>query len=309
MRKFRKQKNCRFNLCTAIFAVLAWATLSYGAELIDRIVAVVGGEVITYRELESFTDQFPQMSKEEALEMMIDDMLIEQEAKRQGINVTDVELESAFQTRLAQLGVTEEKFREMLAQQGMTVEQFRELLRGKLVKMRFVKMEIRGEIEVSEEEMLNYYRVHSEEFQKSPEVHLALIIIPIPNNADAQQIEQVRKLANEIYERARAGEDFNELIASYSKGGGDIGWVAEDEMNENFAKAIRGLKAGEVSEPFETERGLNILKVVEVRSAQAIPYEEAKEEIFEKLYDIKIQEHLDRLVARIKERTPIERKL
>lgn len=303
------RKSKLFNFSAFVVFVLAYAAAGYGAELIDRIVAVVGGEVITYRELEAFTDQFPQMSKEEALEIMIDDMLIEQEAKRQGINVTDVELEAAFQSHLAQLGLTEDKFAQMLSQQGMTMDQFKELLRGKIIKMRFVRGEIRGEIEVSEEEMLNYYRVHNEEFQKSPEMHLALIIVPIPSGADVQQEEQARKLAGEIYERAAAGEDFNELTARYSKGGGDIGWVAEDEMNEAFAKAVKGLKAGDVCEPFEGEKGLYILKVVEVRSAAVVPFEEVKEKIFEKLYEIKIQEHLDRLVARIKERTPIERKL
>lgn len=309
MKFFGKQSGANLDFLCVIVLVLTWNTITYSAELIDRIVAIVGSEVITYRELEAFTDQFPQMSKEEALEIMIDDILIEQEAKNQGINVTEVELEAALQSRLAQLGVSEEKFKEMLAQQGMTVEQFREMLRGKLIKMRFVKMEIRGEIEVSEEEMLNYYRVHNEEFRKSPAIHLALIIIHLPTSLASQQAEQAVKLAREVYERARAGEDFYELITRYSKGGGDIGWVEEDELNEAFARAVKGLKAGDVSEPFETERGLNILKVVEVRDAEAIPFEEAKEAIFEKLYEIKIQEHLDGLVEKIKERTPIERKL
>ena len=150
---------------------------------------------------------------------------------------------------------------------------------------------------------------------REEKIHLARILLPFPVRVDMEQREQIRQLANELYERIVAGEDFVEICNKYSRGGGndekcgDIGWMKLDGMVPAFRKAIEGLDTGDVTPPFETGRGMYILMIVERKRSDVIPFEEVKDRIYNRLYDLEVQEVLYKLVQEIKERTPIERKL
>jgi len=285
------------------------------AEVIDRIVAIVGGDVITLSDLDAFSAIYPDAPREKVLEILIEDMLVEQEAKRQGIAISDAEVEASVQSRMAQLGVSEEEFNKALGEQGMTMDQFRQNIREKLMKFKFVQQQVRGGIDVSDEEMLNYYRLHQQDFQSGERYHLAHIFLPFPLATDIEQQEKIRKLAGELYQRILKGESFAEIAKKYSRedrtaaNGGDMDWVNLGEMNSAFQKALEGKKVGDITPPFETDQGMHILKIIEAKEGEHLPFKEVKPKIYDYLYDQKIEEELLKLVSEIKERTPIERKL
>ncbi|HKQ05973.1 MAG TPA: peptidyl-prolyl cis-trans isomerase [Blastocatellia bacterium] len=109
---------------------------------------------------------------------------------------------------------------------------------------------------------------------------------PDPNKpASAQQTgdpeETVRKKAQELTDRAKAGEDFAKLARENSNdaasraGGGDIGWVNKDAKRESDDPLNNAFnfKAGDVSQPIKKGDKYYILKVIERRMAT---FEEAK---------------------------------
>lgn len=293
-------------------AFLLLCTVARG-EVIDRVVAVVGPDIVTLSELEEFSQQLPQMTKEEVLNVLIEDLLIEQEAKRIGITVSDAEVEASIQARMAQFNMSEQEFARTLVEQGMSIEEFKEKLRSRIMKMKFVQHEVRGGIDVSDEEVLNFYKLHQDDFRAGKEVHLAHIFLPFPLSEDVEQQEKVRKLAAELKQKIDGGTDFADLAKKYSRsnpdGGGDIGWLKYGDMNPAFVGAIKDLNPGQTTDPFESDTGVHILKIIEIKESEVVPFEQVKDRIADYLYDIKLQEQLNRLVDEIKERTPIEIKL
>lgn len=283
-------------------------------ELVDRVVAVVGGDVITLSELEEAAAVSPDAPRDKLLEQLIEEKLIEMKAREQGVSVSDSEVEAAMERHMAQMDVSREKFEQMIAQKGVSVKEYKERIRTELMKVKFVKGNIQGEIEVGEEEMLNFYRRHPERFRSERELRLARIFLPFPEGASDKKREEIISLAREIRSRAQTGESFEKLARKYSKGsnaseGGALGWVKPDYLIPEFKAALSNLSAGEVSELIILDNGCHLFYVKDKREAQPLPFDEVKERIYQELYSRKIGEELDRLVSEMKQQVPIERKL
>lgn len=95
------------------------------------------------------------------------------------------------------------------------------------------------------------------------------ILLTYPEGADDEARDSVQAVAEELRERAAAGEDFEELAAEYSQdqgtaqAGGDLGWFGRGRMVQPFEDAAFALESGEVSEVVETPFGLHLIKVEE----------------------------------------------
>ncbi|MFW6331508.1 MAG: peptidylprolyl isomerase, partial [Gemmatimonadota bacterium] len=95
------------------------------------------------------------------------------------------------------------------------------------------------------------------------------ILLTYPEGADDEARDSVQAVAEELRERAAAGEEFEELAAEYSQdqgtaqAGGDLGWFGRGRMVQPFEDAAFALESGEVSEVVETPFGLHLIKVEE----------------------------------------------
>ncbi len=91
--------------------------------------------------------------------------------------------------------------------------------------------------------------------------------------------------AKAVLERIRKGEDFAKIATELSKDpgsgaqGGDLGFFTKDRMVPQFAEKAFVLKAGEVSEPVQTQFGWHIIKVEERRSRPLPKFEDVRNEI------------------------------
>ncbi|WP_166265678.1 SurA N-terminal domain-containing protein [Marinobacter caseinilyticus] len=126
--------------------------------------------------------------------------------------------------------------------------------------------ELAKDEDVSDEALQAYYQAKVAEVSME-ERRAAHILIEAGDDSEAKLTEVQEKLA--------AGEDFAELAKTYSadtvsaKEGGDLGFVGRGMFDSGFEDAMYGLEVGDVSEPVETSYGMHIIKLLDVRQAEA----------------------------------------
>jgi peptidyl-prolyl cis-trans isomerase C len=82
------------------------------------------------------------------------------------------------------------------------------------------------------------------------------------------------------------------LDKSTAQNGGDLGYILKEEMVPEFGSVAFLLKKGELSKPVQTQFGWHILKVEDIREAQALPFEQVKEDIKNRLREETLQNYL-----------------
>jgi peptidyl-prolyl cis-trans isomerase D len=141
------------------------------------------------------------------------------------------------------------------------------------------------DVQTSDEEVKEYYSENQTTYHKQAEVKASHILFSVTEGAAEEEVAQVKAEAQNVLQQARKKEaDFAELAKKHSKcpsapQGGDLGYFTRDQMVPAFSEAAFALKPGEVSDIVQTQFGLHIIKVEDVRPERTIPLEEAKEQI------------------------------
>ena len=254
--------------------------------LVDRIVAVVGKEVITLSELaerRSFAERqlklqgtpLPERAllERQILERLIVDKAQLQLARENGIRVEEFQLDRALERVAENNSMSLAAFRQALEKDGVAFERFRDEVRQQIQMQRLREREVDDRIEVSDAEIDNFLSEQQSGGGKRSEYHLAHVLVRVPDQASPEQIDSARRKAEKARAEAAAGTDFAKIAASYSDApdalqGGSMGWRAEDRLPEIFAGAAKGMKAGEVSGLLRSPGGFHVLKLIERRGAE-----------------------------------------
>jgi peptidyl-prolyl cis-trans isomerase SurA len=257
--------------------------------LVDRIVAVVGKEVVTQSELaerRAFAErqlrrQGTPLPDRSQLERQILDRLIIDKAQLQlardsGIRVDELQLDKALERIAENNNVSLAGFRQMLEKDGVPYERFREEVRQQIQMQRLREREVDDRVEVSDAEIDQFLAEAKSDGSARNEYNLAHVLVRLPEQASPEQIETARKKIERARAEALAGADFAKVAAGYSDApdalqGGSLGWRPEDRMPELFAKAARGMKAGEISGVLRSPGGFHVIKLVDRRGAAEGP--------------------------------------
>ncbi len=255
--------------------------------LVDRIVAVVNNEVITRNELErqieSSLDELRRRGTpiplREALEKQVLDRIITERvqlqfAKETSMRVDDLELDRTV-SRIAeanQLSLAE--FRSRLEGDGILFSKFRDELRKEILIARVREREVDSRINIADSEIENFLLEQKEATESQGEIRLGHILVRVPEQASADQLERARTRAQEVVGKLEQGGDFAQLAATYSDApdgmkGGDMGWRDHDRLPELFAEAVLKMKVGQVSSALRSPAGFHILRVIERRGGSA----------------------------------------
>lgn len=283
-------------LLTALPCALSCALLLFSASLqaaapveVDRIVAVVGSEVVTQIELSQRLDSaIGQLKRqgtplpprnvlqEQMLERLIMERLQLQQARELGIRVDDQQLDQALGRIAATNQLTPEAFRQALAQDNIPWGKFREQVRDEITVVRLREREVEARITIGEAEIDNFLAQESKREGAGEEFHAAHILLRAPEGASPEQIARLREKAQQLVERLRQGEDFAQLAAAYSDApdglkGGDLGWRAYDKLPRLFASNLVRLQPGGVTELLKSANGFHLVKLLERRGGIALP--------------------------------------
>ncbi len=168
-----KNKIKKLIFCSAF--VILFSFNSFAAELVDRIVAVVDGEIVTRSELEEIVDMTPkqgrpikeqemQSFRKEALNGLIDDILLKQAIKKAKIEVQEEELARAIASVLQQNQITPEKLRADLAKKGVSFEIYKNQISDQIKMIKFVNQVIGSQVKINERELRDYFKKHQDMF-------------------------------------------------------------------------------------------------------------------------------------------------
>lgn len=119
------------------------------AELVDRIVAVVGDEIITLSDVKSHP------SSKDPLETLIREKILKTEMERLGLNASDDELDNAVREVLTRNKITLDSLKSELSRKGIPFDRFKRDLGEQIRQMKFMGQVIFPRIRVSEEEILS----------------------------------------------------------------------------------------------------------------------------------------------------------
>lgn len=320
----------KLQIFTFLLLAVLMVTLQARAEIVDRIVAFVNDEIITLHELNTAfepyrkkiddsykgTDKDRIMSETRLtlLNRMIDNLLIEQEAKKSAIAVSDEEVMASIRDNLARRKTTMDAFQQSLAREGTNFEDYKKEMRDSMVRTRLLRREVRSKVTVNDEEIGEYYRLHREEYEGKDAVKLKHILLLFPGNMDENAKAKLQADAMEILKRLRMGESFDSLAARFSKGpaasdGGDVGFVEKGAMLPEVEKAAFSLDRDKISDLIESPVGFHIIKVIDRRGSGLKPIEEVRAEIKSRLEDGKIEKKFDSWISELRAKSLVEIKL
>ena len=274
-------------LVTSAFAQAPAGTYR-GSRPVDRIVAVVNDDVVTYVELNNRLDMAVSQLRRQGtrlpprdvlerqmLERLVMDKIQIQRAKEIGLRVDDAQLEQALQRIAAGNKMSLAQFRETLQKDGVPFAKFREEIRAEMTIARVREREVESKIVISEGEIDNFLSGETAENQASEEYEVAHILLRSPEAASPEQIQRLKAKADQIYGRLKAGEDFAQLAAAYSDApdglqGGSLGMRPLDRLPSIFSDVVVKLGVGEVAPVLRSANGSHLVKLAAKRGGMVM---------------------------------------
>ena len=254
--------------------------------LVDRIVAVVGREVVTASELaaqRALTERQLQrqgtpLPDRGVLERQILERLILHKAQIQlatdnGIRVEESQLDRALERIAENNSMSLSAFRQALEKDGVPFEKFRDEVRQQIQIQRLREREVDERIDVSDSEIEQFLEDSKASSGSRNEYNLVHVLVRLPEQASPEQVEQARQKAEKARAESVAGADFAKIAASYSDApdalqGGSMGWRAEDRLPEIFTGALKSLRPGQTSAVLRSPGGFHVIKLVERRGTE-----------------------------------------
>ena len=249
-------------------------------QVIDEVVAVIGGEIILASDIGAQLSQLKQSYNMVTSDscMVIEDMLLEKlmlhHAKIDSVEVSDQQVENELDRRIryfiGQIG-SEKKLEEYYKKSIVEIkEEFRGVLKDQL-RIQAMQGEIQGQIKITPAEVKVYFDaipLDSLPLIDSQVEFAQIVIYPEENR---EEIKRVKDKLNEFLQEVKEGKDFSTLAVLYSEDpgsatqGGELGMSDKGTFVPEFDAVALGLRDGETSKPFKTQYGFHIMQMIERR--------------------------------------------
>ena len=291
MKYIRKTKTFRM-----IVLPFALSAMLVGCSSEDSsMIASVNGENITETELnEALTAQYGV----EILDTLITEKIIELEAEKLELSVTEEEILAEYEDYTTQYG-DEETFLEVLSSYNMDEEDVKEDIKNYLLTIKVME----DYVGITDEEIKTYFDENKTTYGQAAQVEASHILV------------ENEETAQEVIEKLNAGEDFAELAKEYStdtatqEDGGNLGYFGKGEMEEAFENTAFAMEIDSISEPVETDYGFHIIKVTDKIEEQEAVFEDVKDTVYEDLLNSKVNEQYSTWLTEKMEEYEIKNKL
>jgi foldase protein PrsA len=281
---------------SGLFLAMLLSAAPLAATVVDWSLVTVDNEAVTYtaylRAYDEIREAVVKFGAPDAridtpssvLDKVVNNEILTLEARKKEIDVSEQEIDERLEMFKKMNNLNDEMFRQVLKQQDVKLEDLRKNYREQIRNEKLQQIEIRNRIKQPTDEDLRKFYDENKARMMYPERRRVLHILFVPDpEATLSEQAKMKKDLEGVYMKAMApGSDFARLAREYSmdevsrSNGGDIGWVEQGSMSPEFEMAVFRLKKNEISQPFQSRAGIHIAKVVEIKPAAPMPFEEAK---------------------------------
>jgi len=264
-----------------IVLLLLMAVFAASAEVIDRIVAKVGTDVILLSDLQKQLAQMqsakmlkPDTDPRSVLSEMIEQRLMIQKAKDLNIKIDESRVKGSAERYLKQIKTrypSDQAFINDLKKSKLTesdlLKYYTDMLTESALTEQLVNKYISSKVKVTDKEVQAFYIATRDTLAVKP-VSWKLGMIMREVNAGDEAASQKESEIEAILARLKNGEDFATLAAAESdcpskEVGGDLGFLKKGETVKPFEDAAYALQVGETSGVVQTQFGYHIIKLEE----------------------------------------------
>ncbi len=306
------------NIFSLLFLlVLILSAPTYSTAYSYKIVAIVNGESISNIQLKdrvnliisssgiSNTPETKLKVTKEAMEVLINETLQNQEAKAKGVEVTEVDIQNAMSDLEKRNQIAPGTFKTFIAAKGLSYEATMDQVKAGIQWKKTVSRFFRSQVMITDAEV-NAKKKELSKLMAKSSASISEIIIPESFEDKAPTTELIKKIITDT----RAGADFAATAKKYSVGrtaskGGFVGWVDEGKIIDPLASAVRKTKTGGISDPIHTE-GLYV--IVRVNDRKVFDPINDEKSIREAVMMEKLDGQSKRYIKELRQKALIERK-
>ena len=312
-----------------MFFLFLYGPISLSEAVVDRVVAVVNQEIITLFEIEKWinplkgeiviTDRLERREKmqeicRKVLERLIEEKLVDQEVKKSGIKVSSKEVEAAVEEVMRRNAASQEDLEKALAADGLTLETYKKQIEKGLQRQKLISWSVKVETKPGEKEWREFYQKNMDRYRTNETYRPGQILFNIPKGATPEEVREIRKKCQKVLEKIKGGENFGEMALLFSedssnKDRGDLGYFKKGELVPAFERGALALKVGEVSGIVRTEFGFHIIKLIDRKGIDPLPFEEVKEKVMADYYESEMEKAYKQYLSTLKEKSVIDIKL
>ncbi|MEN8146982.1 MAG: peptidylprolyl isomerase [Campylobacterota bacterium] len=243
----------------------------------------------------------------EALKNVIDNTLLYQHAKKQGLSVSDEEIEESKQKTIATYR-SKEHFQAAVEKYGYSMPAFDEALRVKMLLEKQYDKEIRASF--TQDELKDYYEKNKYKFKEPEKLHIWMIYVK-NDPTDPKGREKARVKIEEAEKKIKEGADFGDIAAKYSNAmsrikGGNMGYLHKGRLEPFVDKVAFALKPGEMSAIIEEDIGCYLVKVEDKKPARQLAFDDIKTSLEKDLVKKTQEQRKSDLLKRLKEKADIK---
>lgn len=328
--------------CITTLAVFLALTGLAQAQIIERVLVKVNGDILTQTELEERqtaairarmgADFKPEMINNSAelkkavdevtpqlLVEAIDELLLLQMGKEKGYQLSDEQFQGWLDNLRKEQNLADDaKFTAALKQEGMTIEDLRKNVEKQFLVGQVQRDEVGSKLSITEEEARQYYLTHKQEFVEPATVTLREILLEVPPATQGGQsaisvarLDEAEAQATALRARLLAGEDFAKVAAEASASpskanGGLIGPMNLVEVSASLQELIGKMKPGDITQPIRTNKGVQILKLETIKPSAVQPFESVRDLVADKVHNARQQVEVRKFLARVRGQALIE---
>jgi peptidyl-prolyl cis-trans isomerase SurA len=288
----------------ALAGVLAAAAPAVPAqEVVEEIVAVVNDDVITLtdfraqyemseaqlRAAQMPADQMAQqlaLLKKNFLDSMITELLLLQKAKELGLNVQEQMKAMLEKIKTDNNLASDADLRRAVEQSGMPYETWIKQYEEGMMRQGVLYTEVERSIVLEDAEVVQYYKKNPAEFTTPTTFKVEAIYL----TGEGRTVEQVEALKASVDAKLKSGASFADTAAELSDpplkdAKGELGTFKAGELDTTLEAPLERIKAGETAPWINNKNGWYLLKLAEKTDSFLRPFDEARKEVEEKLYN------------------------
>jgi peptidyl-prolyl cis-trans isomerase SurA len=252
--------------------------------------------------------QFKAQQKD-LLRGLIDQSLMVQRAKDMGINVESDLAKRLEEVRQENGLATLDDLKKGVEASGLTWEGYKTTIRNGLLQKQLVQREVGSHVDISADEVRQYYEAHQQEFTLPERVVLSEISLSTDGKSP-EEIAAVRSKVEGLRTSVLNGDDFNWVAQLYSQGstakeGGSLGTFKKGDLSPQIEAVVFQMSKGQISDVIQTRTGFEILKVEDHLQAGVQPMDKVEADIRNTIHAQKMQPLIRDYLAELREQSYI----